>query len=134
MAQHFLLSSAAKSLTLGQVVRMRDEEVERVFIRLRWQDNDGAPYCPKCGCATVWQGRRRGMLLWQCKACAKNFSLTSGTLFASRKLPLRSYLLAIAIFINEVKGKSMLALSRDLGASYKSAFVLAHKLREAMAS
>jgi hypothetical protein len=55
-------------------------------------------------------------------------------LFASRKMPLRAYLLAIAIFANEVKGKSMLALSRDLGASYKSAFVLAHKLREAMAS
>jgi hypothetical protein len=42
--------------------------------------------------------------------------------------------MAIAIFCNEVKGKSMLALSRDLGTSYKAAFVLAHKLREAMAS
>src|SRR6266851_2765653 len=48
-------------------------------------------------------------------------------------MPLRGYLLAIAIFYNEVKGKSMLALSRDLGTSYKAAFVLAHKLREAMA-
>ena len=43
------------------------------------------------------------------------------------------YLGAIAIFCNEVKGKAALALSRDLGVSYKSAFVLAHKLREAMA-
>src|ERR1700676_3816839 len=134
MAQHFLLSSAAKSLTLGQVARMSDGEVERVFIRLRWQDNGGQAYCPKCGCATVYEGRRRGMLLWQCKACGKNFSLTSGTLFASRKMPLRSYLMAIAIFANEVKGKSMLAMSRDLGTSYKTSFVLAHKLREAMAS
>jgi ISXO2-like transposase domain len=49
-------------------------------------------------------------------------------------MPLRSYLMAIAIFINEVKGKSMLAMSRDLGVSYKTSFVLAHKLREAMAS
>src|SRR4051794_8633046 len=57
----------------------------------------------------------------------------SGTLFASHKLPLRGYLAAIAIFCNEVKGKSALALSRDLGLSYKSAFVLLHKLREAMA-
>jgi hypothetical protein len=57
----------------------------------------------------------------------------SGTLFASHKLPLRSYLAAIAIFCNEVKGKSALALSRDLGTSYKCAFVLEHKLREAMA-
>ena len=49
------------------------------------------------------------------------------------KLPLRGYLAAIAIFCNEVKGKSALALSRDLGVSYKAAFVLLHKLREAMA-
>ena len=42
--------------------------------------------------------------------------------------------MAIVAFCNEVKGKSMLALSRDLGVQYKTAFVLAHKLREAMAS
>ncbi len=59
--------------------------------------------------------------------------MTSGTLFASHKLPLRVYLAAIAIFANEVKGKSALAMSRDLGTSYKAAFVLLHKLREAMA-
>jgi hypothetical protein len=47
---------------------------------------------------------------------------TSGTLFASHKLPLRGYLAAIAVFCDEVKGKSALALSRDLGLSYKSAF------------
>jgi hypothetical protein len=49
-------------------------------------------------------------------------------------MPLRQYLLAIVIFCNEVKGKSALALSRDLGCQYKTAFVLAHKLREAMAA
>src|SRR5205823_2894569 len=132
--QHFLLSSAAKSLTLGQVARMSDGEAERVFIRLRWTDNHGEAYCPKCGCATCYQSRRKGCVRYQCKACRKDFTLTSGTLFASRKMPLRSYLMAIAIFVNEVKGKSMLALSRDLGTSYKTSFVLAHKLREAMAS
>jgi hypothetical protein len=74
------------------------------------------------------------LLRFQCKACHKDFSLTSGTLFASRKLPLRGYLMAIAVFINEVKGKSMLALSRDLGTSFKASFVMVHKLREAMAA
>jgi hypothetical protein len=44
------------------------------------------------------------------------------------------YLAAIVIFCNEVKGKSALALSRDLGVQYKTAFVLALKLREAMAT
>src|SRR4051812_39329885 len=134
MAQHFLLSAAARTLTLASVARMSDEAAERVFIRLRWADNSGEPYCPKCGCTTVYGSRRKGCLRWQCKACHKDFSLTSGTLFASRKMPLRAYLMAIAIFVNEVKGKSMLAMSRDLGTSYKTSFVLAHKLREAMAS
>src|SRR5229473_5819591 len=135
MPQHFLLSSAAKSLTLGQVARMSDGEAERVFIRLRWQDNHGNAYCPHCGCTIVYMARRpNGAPRWRCKACRKDFSVTSGTLFAFHKMPLRSYLMAVAIFMNEVKGKSMLALSRDLGTQYKTAFVLAHKIREALAS
>src|ERR1700675_1228872 len=135
MAQHFLLTAAARTLTLASVARMGDEEAERVFIRLRWSDNNGDAYCPHCGCPTVYMARRpNGAPRWRCKACRKDFSVTSGTLFAFHKMPLRSYLMAVAIFINEVKGKSMLALSRDLGTQYKTAFVLAHKLREAMAS
>ena len=62
------------------------------------------------------------------------FLADRGTLFAFHKLPLRTYLAAIAIFCNEVKGKSALALSRDLDVQYKTAFVLAHKIREAVAS
>src|SRR3954449_5302 len=135
MAQHFLLSAAARTLTLASVARMSDEKAERVFMRLRWSDNSGNAYCPHCGCTTVYMARRgNGAPRWRCKACRKDFSITSGTLFAVHKMPLRSYLMAIAIFANEVKGKSMLALSRDLGTQYKTAFVLAHKIREAMAS
>jgi transposase-like protein len=135
MSAHFLLTAAARTLTLASVMRMSDEQVERVFIRLRWADNKGEPYCPHCGCPTVWACRRPGRApRWRCKACQKDFSITSGTLFAFHKMPLRAYLLAIVIFCNEVKGKSMLALSRDLGVQYKTSFVLAHKMREAMAS
>jgi transposase-like protein len=103
MAQHFLLSSAAKSLTLGQVVRMSDEEVERVFRRLRWEN--GEAHCPACGSVKISEGHRRGLLRFQCLDCHKDFSLTSGTIFASHKMPLRSYLLAVCLFCNEVKGK-----------------------------
>jgi len=55
-------------------------------------------------------------------------------LFTWHKLPLRSYLVAVAGFCNEVNGKSMLAFSRELDVQYKTAFVLAHKLRDSMAS
>ncbi len=78
--------------------------------------------------------RRVHRPIFKCKACDHQFSVTSGTIFANRKLPVRDYLLAIAIFVNEVKGKSALALSRDLGVQYKTAFVLAHKIREALSA
>src|SRR5437764_619733 len=58
MPQHFLLSAAARTLTVASVARMRDEEAERVFIRLRWSDNNGDAYCPHCGCPTVYMARR----------------------------------------------------------------------------
>jgi transposase-like protein len=72
--------------------------------------------------------------IFKCKGCGHQFSVTSGTIFASRKLPMRDYLLAIAIFVNGAKGHSALQLSRDLDVQYKTAFVLAHKLREAMSA
>ena len=87
--------------------------------------------CHKISCVAPGP---EGQLRWRCKACRGDFSITSGTLFAWHKLPLRTYLLAVAGFCNEVKGKSMLAFSRELDVQYKTAFVLAHKLREAMAS
>ena len=135
MTAHFLLTSAARTLTLASVVRMSDEQVERVFVRLRWADNDGEPCVPALRMPDRLMARRpNGAPRWRCKACRKDFSVTSGTLFAFHKMPLRTYLAAIAIFCNEVKGKSALALSRDLGTQYKTAFVLAHKIREAMAA
>lgn len=135
MSQHFLLSRNAKSLSLATVFRMSDAEAETVFRKVRWAETDGAPVCPICGGLDAYDCRRpNGAPRFRCRACQKDFSITSGTLFASHKLPLRMYLAAIAIFCNEVKGKSMLAMSRDLGLSYKAAFVLCHKMREAMAA
>src|SRR3954452_20462807 len=134
MAQHFLLSSGAKTLSLASVLRMSDEEAEKTFRQGRWPATNGDPVCPCCGGLNAYEARRpNGSLRFRCRACAKDFTITSGTLFASHKLPLRGYLAAVAIFCNEVKGKSALALTRDLGVSYKCAFVLLHKLREAMA-
>ena len=133
MAQHFLLSRQAKTLSLAQVLRMSDADAETMMKRIRWADTAGEPVCSHCGSLNVYDCRRpSGAPRWRCKDCGKDFSITSGTLFASHKLPLRGYLGAIAIFCNEVKRKSMLAMSRDLGLSYKTAFVLCHKMREAM--
>src|SRR6202049_3089188 len=135
MAQHFLLSAAAKTLSLASVFTMKDADAAMAFRRIRGPDTNGEPVCPHCGGVDAYDCRRlKGAPRFRCRACVKDFTITSGTLFASHKLPLRCYLAAIAIFCNEVKGKSALALSRDLNVSYKCAFVLLHKLREAMAA
>jgi transposase-like protein len=134
MAQHFLLSAAARSLSIKKVMLMSEGGTENVFARLRWPSTDGKPVCPHCTCTSCYECHRGDRRRWRCKACGCDFTLTSGTLFAWHKLPLKHYLMAIVIFCNEVKGKSMLAFSRDLDVQYKTAFVLAHKLRESMAS
>jgi transposase-like protein len=113
---------------------IEERQAETAFRKVRWFETDGAPVCPHCGGLDAYLNPRpNGSTRYRCKACTKDFTVTSGTLFSSHKRPLRDYLAAIAIFCNEVKGKSALALSRDLGLAYKSAFVLVHKLREAMA-
>jgi transposase-like protein len=132
MAQHFLLSAAARTLSTKAIGRMSDEEAHAKFCEIRWSVNKGEPWCPHCGCTKIYSFSNRRT--WKCAECRKKFTATSGTLFHSRKLAMQDYLTAIAIFINAVKGISALQLGRDLAVSYKTAFVLAHKLREAMGS
>lgn len=130
--QHFLLSAKARSLSLREVMRMTDEGAMTMFRSIRWAATEGEPVCPECGCVVCYEYTARR--IFKCKGCGKQFSMTSGTIFASRKLTIRDYLLAIVIFINAAKGISSLQLARDLGVQYKTAFVLTHKLREAMAA
>ncbi|GGF22756.1 hypothetical protein GCM10011611_31010 [Aliidongia dinghuensis] len=113
------------------VARMSEEEARATFQAIRWADNNGKPYCPRCGCADAYHLAARQV--WKCKGCAHQYSVTSGSIFSSRKLPVRDILLAIAIFVNGAKGHSALQLSRDLDVQYKTAFVLAHKIRQALA-
>jgi transposase-like protein len=112
MSQHFLLSPAARTLSLRDIMRMSDEDAHARLVAIRWSDNDGQPYCPRCGCLEVYGFRCRP--IWRCRECGRQFSVTSGTMFDSRKLPPRDYLAAIAIFANGAKGHSALQLSRDL--------------------
>lgn len=132
MSQHFLLTAKARSLSLAKVARLSDEEAYQTFKLIRWAATDGEPVCPRCGCVATYTYATRK--LFKCKGCNHQFSVTSGTIFASRKLPIRDYLLAIAIFVNGAKGHAALQLSRDLDCQYKTAFVMAHKIREALAS
>lgn len=131
MAQHFLLSAKARTLSLAKVFRMGEDAAYGVFCDLRWSDNDGEPICPRCGCTEAYHIATRRK--FKCIGCHHQFSVTSGTIFASRKLSFTDLLAAIVLFVNGAKGLSALQASRDLDVQYKTAFVLFHKLREAMA-
>jgi len=131
MTQHFLLSAKARTLSLKQVFRMGEDEAYGIFCELRWPETEGEPICPRCGCTEAYHIATRRK--FKCVACHHQFSVTSGTIFASRKLSFTDLLAAIAIFVNGAKGISALQASRDLDVQYKTAFVLFHKLREAMA-
>ena len=130
MAQHFLLSPACRTLSEAKVARMSEDEAREVFAKLRWPSTGGEAVCPRCGCLGCYHfpAKRK----WRCKGCGYDFSVTSGTIFADRKMPFRDLLLAIYKFVNAAKGYCALQLSRELGCDYKVAFVLLHKLRECL--
>ena len=118
MAQHFLLSAAARTLSLKTIFSEGEDAAYRRFRRLRWPQTDGAPVCPLCGCLDIYDltTRRR----FKCAACHHQFSVTSGTILASRKLSFVDLLGAICLFVNASKGLSAVQLSRDLDVQYGS--------------
>lgn len=132
MAQHFLLSAAARSLSLRSIFAGGEDAAYATFRKLRWPLTDGAPVCPICGCLDAYEisTRRR----FKCVACRHQYSVTSGTMFHSRKKSFTDLLAAVCIIANGAKGISALQLARDLDCQHKTAFVLAHKIRQAMAS
>lgn len=128
--QHFLLSKEARSLSIMKVAQLTDDEAYDHFQMIRWSETGGEPVCTHCGCQASYKHKARR--IFTCQACGKQFSVTSKTIFASHKLPIRTYLVAIALYVNGAKGYSALQMSRDLDCQYKTAFVLCHKIREAV--
>ena len=130
MASHFLLTSKARKLSSIKIARLSDDEAFSLLCELRWGSKE-VVVCPKCGVqhkAYFISTRKQ----WRCKHCKHTFSITSGTIFANHKLPIQTYLFAIALFVNAVKGISACQLSRDLNVQYKTAFTLSHKIRESL--
>jgi hypothetical protein len=68
MAQHFLLSAAARSLSLATVARMSDQEAWTAFRLIRWSDTKGEPVCPRCGCLDSYTYKTRKV--FRCKGCS----------------------------------------------------------------
>jgi len=95
----------------------------------RWPDGF---VCPACGGAARTHFERGGLRYWQCGACGRQCSLISGTLFEASKLPLTRWFLAMQLLTQAKNNVSALELMRQLGVSYRSAWLVKHKIMEAM--
>jgi transposase-like protein len=133
MSAPLLITVTARALRPGYVAGLSDRRVEALFRQIRWPSTDGAPICPHCGAVAAYETRRpTGLLRFRCKQCVKDFTITSGTIFSSAQVPLRKYLLAIALFCNQ-EDVSIREGSRLLEMSYSSTLYWAHRLRRALA-
>lgn len=88
--------------------------------------------CPRCGGSAHCVLRAKARKTFQCNACHHQTSLIAGTLFEGTKLGLTVWFLAIYLISQAKTGLSALALKRDLGVSYPTAWLIHHKLMQAM--
>jgi ribosomal protein L37AE/L43A len=95
----------------------------------RWP---GGFACPHCGGPARTRFERGGLPYWQCGACDRQTSLISGTVFEASKLPLSRWFLAMQLLTQSKNNVSALELKRQLGVSYRSAWLMKHKILEAM--
>ena len=98
---------------------------------LNWPDG---PFCPHCGSlnATRLQGGHHRAGLIQCNDCRQQYTVTVGTVFERSKVPLNKWLLANHLLCASKKGISGHQVARMLGVTYKTAWFMMHRIREAM--
>jgi transposase-like protein len=98
---------------------------------LRWPDG---PECVHCGSADVTrlEGKKHRDGLLQCNKCREQFTVTVGTVFERSKVPLNKWLLCNHLLCAGKKGVSAHQIHRMLGVTYKTAWFMCHRLREAM--
>jgi len=96
-----------------------------------WPDG---PFCPHCGsfAATKLEGKAHRPGLYQCNDCREQYTVTVGTVFERSKIPLHKWVLASHLVAASKKGMSSKQLQRMLGVTYKSAWFMTMRLREAM--
>ena len=107
-----------------------EEQCEQALVASRWPSGF---VCPACGVTQARTSfRRSGRLYWQCAGCQHQCSVTSGTVFEASKLPLTRWFLAMQLLTQAKNNVSALELKRQLGVCYRTAWLVKHKLLEAM--
>jgi len=110
-----------------------DETAAREHLEaLRWPNGVFCAHCGSFDGITKMQGKSHRPGLFNCNACRKPFSVTVGTVYERSHIPLHKWLLATHLMASSKKGISAHQLHRLLGITYKSAWFMAHRIREAM--
>src|SRR5712675_801188 len=104
------------------------------LVNMRWPNGVKCVYCKSDWVARYDTHGKTGKFrrVYECGDCHKQFTAQSGTLFHDSHLPLHKWFMAIALMCESKKGMSAKQLERALGVSYKTAWYLAHRIREAM--
>ena len=123
--------------------RFQNEDAAREHLEaLHWPEG---PFCPHCGSVKATRlppqkGRktkahpegaiRKGVV--QCNDCRQQYTVTVGTVFESSKVPLHKWLYVNHVLCSSKKGTSAHQIARNIGVSYKTAWFMMHRIREAM--
>ena len=120
-----------KGLTLVELIRKfpDDKAAEAWIAKIRWPDG---PQCPHCGHDNVQHPTAHRTMPYRCRrnGCRKFFSVKVGTVMQDSKLGCQEWAIAVYLFNTSLKGVSSMKLHRDLGISQKSAWHLAHRIRQ----
>lgn len=100
--------------------------------RTRWPHGAVCAHCGVVGEATALKGKAHRAGVYQCNACREQFTVTVGTVFERSKVPLNKWLLATYLMSSSKKGVSAHQVARQLGVTYKTAWFMCHRIREAM--
>jgi transposase-like protein len=110
-----------------------DEDAARAYIEgVRWPDFVTCPLCGSVEKISLLGGESMGPGWWYCGACKGKFTVRVGMIFERSHIPLHKWLLALRMMASSKKGVSAHQLHRTLGITYKSAWFLGHRIREAM--
>lgn len=115
-----------------------EDKAREALEAVRWPNG---PVCPHCGnsdpekLAKV-EGKKRTHRpgLYYCNECKGQFTVTVGTVFERSKVPLTKWWMAAHMFNSAKNGVSAHEIHRNLGVTYKTAWFMMHRLREAMGS
>ena len=108
------------------------DKARRYLERVRWPDGPICPHCGSVGEHYALQGKSHRLGLWKCHDCREQFTITVGTVFERSKIPLHIWFQAVYLLCSSKKGISSHQLHRTLGVTYKTAWFMSHRIREAM--